>query len=102
MVFLHLLRRYSAVFYYLTKANRQEVDFLAVDTTGKPVLAVQVCQTLVDRNTQDREIKPLVATAKYFGIPKAVIVTLNDERLVLSDGCTVRIVPAWKWLLEKD
>ncbi len=102
MVFLHLRRRYSAVFFYVTKSSRQEVDFLAVDTTGVPVLAVQVCQSLFDGNTQAREIKPLVATANYFGIQKAVIVTLNEERLVLSEGCTIRIVPAWKWLLEKE
>lgn len=100
MVYLHLRRCYSGVFYYLTRAARQEVDFLVVDTRGKPTLAVQVCQSLADRHTLDRELKPLVATAKYFEIDQAIIVTMSEERLIKDDGCTIRVVPAWKWLLE--
>ena len=100
MVYLQLRRRYSGVFYYLTKSGRQEVDFLAVGADGKVVLAVQVCQTLADRGTLEREIRPLAATVKYFGISDAVVVTLDDERRVQADGCDIRIVPAWKWLLQ--
>jgi len=101
MVYLQLRRRYSNVYYYLTKSARQEVDFLAVDNRGKAVLAVQVCLTLADPATLEREIRPLAATAKYFGIRDAIVVTMDDERTIQADGCDIRLLPAWKWLLQE-
>lgn len=102
LVFLHLKCRYARVCYYLTRATHQEVDFLATDASGKPVLAVQVCQTLAAPETLRREVQPLAATAKYFGIKESVMVTLNEERDLASDGQTIHVVPAWKWLLADE
>jgi len=101
MVYLHLRRTYARVHHYLTRAKRQEVDFVAVDRHSNPALAVQVCTDLSDPATYAREITPLAATANYFGVKEAVIVTLAEERMLEVDGCNIRTVPAWKWLLEQ-
>ncbi len=100
MVYLQLRRSSAKIFYYLTRTSRQEIDFIAVDKHGKPTLAVQVCMSLENSETSRREIEPLAVTAKYFGIKQSVIVTMCEERNLKVDACNIRIVPAWKWMLE--
>jgi len=102
MVFLHLRRSYSRVHYYLTRSKRQEVDFIALDDRGKPALAVQVCMELLDRDTIQRELRPLLDTARYFGIKENLIITRNDEREFHEGDVLVRSVPAWKWMMCQD
>jgi hypothetical protein len=100
MVFLQLTRNYQRVRYYLTRKKRQEVDFLASDSKGKPVLAVQVCMDLSLPDTMKREIEPLIATAKFFGIRESLILTLGKERQIKEEGVTVNVIPVWKWLAQ--
>ena len=100
VVFLHLKQRWRKVFYYLTKSKRQEVDFIAVDSSGRPALAVQVCLDSTRDETLKREIEPLVAASRYFGIKKSVIITLNNETALTVEGVKVLVVPVWKWLLD--
>jgi len=47
-----------------------------------------------------RELKPLISTAKYFGIKENLIVTYNREKSFVEEGIPVKAIPAWKWLLE--
>lgn len=99
MVFLHLHREHARVRYYLTRSKRQEVDFLVSDDRGKPATAVQVCMDVTLPETLRREIEPLVATARYFGIRENLVITRNQERRIEIDGVTVHVVPAWRWML---
>jgi len=100
MIFIHLKRRHARVNYYLTKSQRQEVDFIVTGNSGKPSCALQACLDISNQETLKRELEPLVSTAKYFGIKENLIVTRNDERHFSSEGVKIRAVPAWKWLLE--
>jgi hypothetical protein len=100
MVFLHLLRNYPRVRYYLTRGKRQEVDFVASDEHGKPALAVQVCTDIGLPDTLRRELDPLISTARYFGTRENLIITLGQEREFESEGIAVRALPAWQWLLQ--
>ncbi len=99
LVYLHLRRSYDRLYYYLTRSKRREVDFIAVDNRGNPALAVQVCSDLSAPETVEREVAPLAATARYFGIPEAIVVTRNEERVLEYDGTQIAAIPAWKWLL---
>lgn len=99
LVYLHLRRSFARVYYYLTRSKRQEVDFIAVNNQGKPVLAVQVCSDLSATETVEREVAPLAATARHFGIPQSLIITRNEERELQCDGVHITAIPAWKWLL---
>lgn len=100
MVFLQLLRNYPRVRYYLTRDKRQEVDFLVSDEHGKPALAVQVCMDISLPDTINREIEPLISSARYFGTRENIIVTLGREQKFAKEGITVRAVPAWQWLVQ--
>jgi len=99
-VFVHLRRRFDRITYYLTRAERREVDFIACDSHGTPRLAAQVCQDLRDADTYKREVEPLAATARFFGLAEGLIVTLNEERLISHEGVSIRVVPAWRWMEE--
>lgn len=98
MVYIHLKRLFPRVNYYLTRARRQEVDFIAADTGGKPVVAVQACMKLGDGGVLEREVPPLAAAAKYFGIKDALLITTDEERTIEHEGTSVRMVPAWRWM----
>jgi len=100
LIFLHLHRHFPRVRYYLTRSQRQEVDFLVSDQRGKPVLAVQVCQDLSLPETRKREVEPLAATAKYFGLKEAWIITMNQQERLSLDGINIHAVPSWRWLME--
>jgi hypothetical protein len=99
LVFIHLKQKWRKVFYYLTKSKRQEVDFIVKDTAGRPAMAVQVCLDITGDETRNRELEPLIAASRYFGIKNSFIVTLNNEADFNSEGVKVKAIPAWKWLL---
>jgi predicted AAA+ superfamily ATPase len=100
MVYMELTRRYSRIRYGLTRSDHREIDFIADDTGGQPVFAAQVSLDVSDPETYEREIAPLAAVAQYHQIPDVVLITRSDERTVEHNGVTIRIVPAWKWLLN--
>ena len=100
MIFAELTRRFSRVRYALTRDTRQEVDFLADDAQGHPVLAAQVSIDISDPDTLARELAPLLAVARYYGTRETLIITYADERVIKRDGVTVRVVPAWRWLRD--
>lgn len=100
MVYLHLRRNYPRVRYYLTRSKRQEVDFLVSDERGKPISAIQVSMEISHPDTLRRELKPLVATARYFGTQENLIITVNQERRFDEDGVVVHALPAWQWMLQ--
>jgi len=100
MVFVYLYQRWHRVHYYLTRKKRQEVDFIAVDSHGHPVMALQVCIDISQENTVKRELDAIVTTAKYFGIKENLIITYNQEKDFHKDGISVKAIPAWKWMLN--
>lgn len=100
MIFIHLVRRYARVHYYLTKTKRQEVDFIALNDRGCPELAVQVCLDISQKETLRREIDPLITSAKFFGIKENLLLTLGQEKIFRENGVTVHALPAWRWLLK--
>ncbi|MBD3216616.1 MAG: AAA family ATPase [Candidatus Lokiarchaeota archaeon] len=101
LIYMHLRRTYPRVNYYLTRRQRREVDFICIDSHGKPLTAVQACLKIGDGSVLDRELPGLVSSAKYFGITNALVVTMEEERIIELDGVRVRIVPAWRWMVEE-
>ena len=100
MVFIHLYQKWHRIHYYLTKKKRQEVDFIAVDTNGHPAMAVQACMDISREDTLNRELEPMISTAKYFGIKENLLITYNQEKDFHRHGVSVKAIPAWKWLLK--
>lgn len=98
VVFLELRRRGRSLAYVTTRSG-YEVDFLAEDLRGTREL-VQVCADLESPATRQREIRALEEGMRESLCERATLVTLREEGSVGIGGHTVRIVPAWRWLLE--
>lgn len=97
-VYLELRRRGRSLA-YVTTGSGYEVDFLAEDFKGSREL-VQVCADLAAPATRQRELRALEEGMRETRCERATLVTLRDEGSAEIGGHTVRIVPAWRWLLE--
>ncbi len=98
LVALHLLRRYGfndRVFFYRRDV---EVDFYLPDEET----AIQVCVKLAtDPKTLAREVDALEKLSKELPVKRCIIVTMEEERTIESNGRTIEVVPVWKWLLTE-
>lgn len=75
------------------------MDFCARAATG-PLSLVQVCASLASADTRERELRACDAAMAELGLDEVVLVTLREEEEEVSlEAGTVRIVPAWRWLL---
>jgi len=97
-IYLELRRRGRSVAYVVTRSG-YEVDFLAEDSRGSREL-IQVCADLEDPLTRQRELRALAEAMEELACEKATLVTLREEGSTSVADRPVRIVPAWRWLLE--
>ena len=100
IIFIHLKQFYSNVNYYLTRTDRKEVDFIVSDTRKVPQMLIQVSMDISNKKTLNRELAPLLQTAKYFNTKENYIITYNHEDTYSSEGIKVYVLPAYKWLLN--
>ena len=94
-VFLEL-RRHSAEIAYVRTRSGFEVDFLA----GSEL--VQTCVSLDDLKTRDREVRALREAMSELAIDHASIITHADDEQISVDEGTIRVVPLWRWAIERD
>jgi uncharacterized protein len=97
-VFMELRRRTWRIEYYLTQ-SRREVDFLAVDSSGK-ISLIQSAASMEDKKTAFREINALSEAMDECRVTEATIVTFNTEKHVKTASGHINILPAWKWALS--
>ena len=96
LVAVNLLRKYGrtdAVFFY---NKGVEVDFYVFDKQ----IAIQACYSLADPETYKREVNALLQMAKHIEVKKMLIITKDEERVILENGVEINVMPAWKWLLQ--
>ena len=91
VVFLELMRRYPNV--YIGKVDNMEVDFIT--TNAQEVCYFQVCASMRDASTRDRELKPLQSIGDNY--PK-VILTLDPDPVTYYNG--IKQQNAIDWLME--
>ena len=99
-VYLELRRRGRKLGYVSTRSG-YEVDFLAEDSKGSREL-VQVCADLESPATRQRELRALEEGLRETSCERATVVTLREEGSLQIGDRPVRIVPAWRWLLEPE
>lgn len=93
VVFLHLRRKYSTIYYFTEKG---ECDFI-VFQNGKVKHAVQVCFYINDENFE-REYQGLFKALKFFKLDYGVIVTTDQRDRFEGDGIVIELVPAFEFL----
>lgn len=97
VVYLELRRRAYQVNYAVTPLGR-EIDFVA-RRRGHPDQLIQVCADLGNAKTRERELGALTEALRERPGARGTVVSLHDEETVKLGRRTVRIVPAWRWLL---
>ena len=101
IVFLHLnrnLKPAERIFYYQESA---ECDFV-VQRNEQVDELIQVTWDMSDDNTREREINGLLEASKVTRCDKLTVVTIEEESSFEKNGKTIRVVPAWKWMLGRD
>lgn len=97
LVYVELMRRENEVYFY----NRQkECDFL-IKEGSSITTAIQVCSSLVDKDTKKRELGGLLEAIHAFGLQGGLILTEDEEDSFHMDNKKIDIKPVWKWLLER-
>lgn len=85
--------------FYVT-ASGHEIDFVVGDPVERRVAElVQVSADIGDPATREREIRALREGMEELGIRMSTIVTMNDTETLEVDSGTIRVIPAWRWLL---
>lgn len=109
VVYLELRRRAlgmrkEAITSLNTKGHGYEIDFVLGDALDEvPWELTQVCESMDDERTADRELRALWEAMEECGLTSATLVVGEcQEETYRNEGLTVRQVPAWKWLLSRD
>ena len=103
-VYLELRRRYGdradgEISYHKTASNR-EIDFVVGNQTdGSVQKVVQVCSSLKESETREREIEALMEGMPELDVSEVDLVTLGEEGIIETETGIVRLMPAWQWLL---
>ena len=96
IVAINLRRYYGKEVYFYN--SQIEVDFYVPDES----LAVQVCYSLQDVETRDREFEALLKMSNRLNVNYLIAITKDEESEVEYHDKTIRIVPVWKWLLSLE
>lgn len=97
LVLIELLRRNKSVYFF---KNPKECDFIT-EEQGKITRAIQVCYELTQEN-RDRELGGLLGAMQVHGLAEGLILTYLQEESIAQDGSTIRVLPAWKWLVSES
>jgi len=100
IVFLELKRDSCEIYFHKQK---YECDFVLKQGT-KIAAVLQVCVSLQDESTKERELKGLVEAMESYGLEQGFILTENDKvfTMQLHDKYIVYVIPIWWWLLNKN
>jgi predicted AAA+ superfamily ATPase len=97
-VFMELCRQHTRVT-YLNTASGYEVDFVAEGQDGT-IEAIQVSADISDPTTRERECRALIEAGSAMSDAHLVLINVSEESTIEREGCTIHIMPAWKWLLR--
>ena len=79
--------------------GKKECDFV-VSEFDKVTRLIQVCYQMNDEETRNREVGGLLEAARATDCRVLVIVTMETEAEWREQDMLVRVMPAWKWMLE--
>ena len=87
-------RRQKKTLHYFNE-NAKECDFVVSDG-NKVSNLVQVCHNLSAEN-QKREINGLLEAMDFFNHDKGIILTMNQEDTITSNGKRIEVIPVYKY-----
>lgn len=100
-VFLHLRRHMGPDWKISYFSEGYECDFV-VQRDERIEMLIQVCWSLANSETRERELRGLKSAVEATGCQKCVIVTFEENQEIDQDEFSVKVVPAWKWLITNS
>lgn len=94
MVAIELRKKYGDRVYYYNK--NVEVDFYIQDEES----AIQVCYSLQDADTKQRETNALIKLAERLPVKRMTIITKEEEDTINLERHHIEVIPLWHWLLH--
>lgn len=85
--------------YYWRDYSGKEVDF-AVKKRNKITQLIQVCHSLANFETKERELKSLLKASEELRCNDLLVITFSEEGIENIEGKKIIIMPLWKWLLQ--
>lgn len=106
VVYLELVRRVagrrieSVSSYTAPKASDGKVDFIVGDALSQVAYEpIQVTASMESDKTRRREVGALEACMRRAHLDHGTIVTMGESESLQVDEGTIKVVPAWRWLL---
>lgn len=96
LVALELLKSGKDVMYF---SDTRECDFIIAEKLSWS--AIQVCYSLKESDTYERETDGLVNACKYLKLKSGTILTYEEESEIKKDDITIEALPAYKYVLER-
>ncbi len=96
IVFIELKRKGKEIYYY---SDKKECDFAVKD--GSKITQVTQCCYELTRDNKEREVAGLAEAMDKFKLREGLILTYDQEEVILNGNKKIIVKPIWKWLLEK-
>ncbi|HRT53930.1 MAG TPA: DUF4143 domain-containing protein, partial [Flavobacteriales bacterium] len=75
--------------------EKRECD-LVLSANGRPMRCVQVCWSIQDPETRQRELAGLAEACAVFGVKEGTVVTFEEREDIKAGKLRVRVVPFWE------
>jgi predicted AAA+ superfamily ATPase len=98
LIAVELLKKEKKIFFYREKV---ECDLIIADK-DEVCSAIQVSLSVKDPDTRQREIKGLLAACQRFRLTEGYIITDDEEETIVENGVKIKVIPAFKYLLEEN
>lgn len=100
IIYIELLRRRCKIY---SHEDNGECDFV-LHESNRIIAAIQVCKTLDDPQTKEREYKGLINAMRTYNLTNGLILTENQQQtdtiIDAGNSYTIHIMPIWQWLLN--
>ena len=96
LVFLELKRQAKTVYYH---HNKWECDFV-IKEKNSITQAIQVCWSMYDSKTKQREIKGLLDAMTAYQLKEGLILTEDESDSLTIEDKKIHVMPVWLWLLK--
>ena len=97
-------RKHEVMTFAIPSGNSTlEVDFVRGDRLFDTAYdLIQVSEQMSDEKTRRREIRALERAMEISGQHEGIVITLSEAEEIRTKAGTIRVVPAWQWLLSGE
>lgn len=96
-IFTELCKSGKKMFFY---KDKRECDFIVFEQS-KITDIVQVCYSIAERKIRQRELEGLIDACKKLPVKEGCVITATEAENITERGITIKVVPAFKYVLTK-